>query len=162
MMQLSIFDSTNQSESGIPPLPERVLCVSLWMPYAELVVCGVKTIETRTWPWPYPPSWLVIHEAKHTDRAAESRLRSRIVSMREQRSLSEPRVGCGGAAIGMVYVKGCRPLEPRDEEAACFYASSPPRHAWLLGHPSVFRQPVTMRGPQKFIYLPRETVLAAL
>lgn len=161
MTQLSMFLPRAAVGPGLPPLPERVPCISLWAPYAELVVYGEKTIETRTWPWPYAASWLVIHEAKHVDREAERRLELRIRAMRE-RHAAWPKAGRGVAATGLVYVAGCRPLLPADEEAACFYASDPPRFAWTLDHSHVFRRPVAMRGPQKFVYLPRETVLVAL
>ena len=161
-MQLSMFLPHAADVPGLPPLPERIPCISLWTPYAELVVYGEKTIETRTWPWPYDASWLVIHEAKHVDREAERRLAPRIQAMREKHAALGQRQGGTGQATGLVYVTGCRPLLPADEEAACFYASDPPRFAWTLDHSHVFRRPVAMRGPQKFVYLPRETVLAAL
>lgn len=84
MVNLCLFDdqdSVQGGESGrvetLPfPLPERVRVISLWEPYASLVVNGRKTIETRKWPWPYDASWLVIHAAKRLDKSVCRRLRS--------------------------------------------------------------------------------------
>jgi hypothetical protein len=39
--------------------------ISLWQPWASLVVLGEKRIETRSWRWPKDlPSFLAIHAAK--------------------------------------------------------------------------------------------------
>jgi hypothetical protein len=139
-----------------PPLPDRALCISLWEPYASLVVTGVdgrrKTLETRKWEWPYPPSWLVIHAAKHVDLGACKRLGLRTTGYPT------------GSLLGLVYVAGpSRPLIPEDEEEACFY--EPGRFAWPLdpGRARPFARPVPIpRGPQKFVYLPRTDVLRHL
>lgn len=140
-----------------PPLPERVPCISLWEPYASLVLAGVKTIETRTWPWPYPPGWLAIHRAKHVDAEALRRLRARL----QEGGLSEQAIREGlGAVGGLMYVTGSRPLLPADEHAACFYA--PSRYAWPLEKARRFKAPIVMRGPQKIVFLPRERVIEAL
>lgn len=148
-----------RDDSGLePPLPARVPCVSLWQPYAELVIAGVKTIETRTWPWPYAPGWLAIHEAKHVDREAERRLAKRIAKTRDDLCSWGP--ARGGSVIGLVYVAGCRGLIEEDEADACFYA--PNRHAWLLVKPTPFARPIVMRGPQKFVFLPRARIVDAL
>ncbi len=43
--------------------------ISLWQPWASLVVFGEKKIETRGWKWPGDlPSFLAIHAAKKWDR----------------------------------------------------------------------------------------------
>ena len=130
-------------------LPTLVRVISLHEPYASLVVDGVKTIETRTWPWPYDPSWLVIHAAKKVDREACQRL-----------DLPHG-IYMGGALLGLVWVAGpSRPLLPEDEKAACFYA--PDRFAWPLEHARRFVAPVLFRGPQKFSSVACNVVLQAL
>lgn len=136
-----------------PPLPASIPCVSLWEPYASLVIAGIKTIETRTWQWPYPPGWLAIHRAKHVDKSAESRLAKLLAG----RGIV---YGLPGSVGGLVYVTGCRPLIPADEQAACFYA--PNGFGWALKWPRVFARPIVMRGPQKFVYLSRESIEEAL
>ena len=140
-----------------PPLEERVLVISLWPDYAALVIAGVKTLETRTWPWPYPPRWLVIHVAKREPSPADTtRLAAKLE--RVPPVLREAR----GALLGLVYVAGpSRPLQPEDADAACFY--EPGRFAWPLAQPTPFAKPVPVpRGPQKFSGLPRADVLRFL
>lgn len=138
-------------DGGLPhPLPDRVRVISLWEPYASLVVDGCKTLETRTWPFPYPPSWLVVHASKHIDRGACARL-----------GLDPENFTTRGVLLGLVWVGGpSRPLLPTDEIAACFY--EPGRYAWPLEHARRFKTPYTMRGPQKFASVSRDVVLDAM
>jgi len=136
-----------------PPLEERVLVLSLWPPYAALVIAGVKTLETRTWPWPYPPRWLVVHVAKRPMSAAdEQRLADKLDLV------PAPLLRARGAMLGVVRVAGpSRELQPEDADAACFY--EPGRYAWPLESPIPFPSPVPLaRGPQKFASLPRAKV----
>lgn len=130
-------------------LPPRVRVISLWEPYATLVVDGVKTIETRTWNWPYEPSWLVIHAARHFAKDVGKRL-----------GITLKQCSPGKELIGMVWVKGSRPLLPEDEKAACFY--EPGRFAWLLEASRRFTKPIPFRGPQKFASVERDVVINVL
>jgi hypothetical protein len=159
-VQVDMFDAAPiresapvRSELGATDYPEMLRVISLWEPYASLVVNGVKTIETRTWAWPYPPSWLVIQAAKHFDKEAFIRLRL----PEAYREAALP----GGCLIGLVWVSGpSRPLLPDDERPACFYA--PNRHAWPLAKARRFAHPIPFRGPQKFSHVERHRVLEAL
>ncbi len=140
-------------------LPEKVPCLSFWQPYAQLVIAGVKTLETRNWPWPYPSGWLVIHEAKHLDRKAALRPREVLSASRDDRAARSD--SHGGKAIGIVWVAApSRQLLPEDEPAACFYEKG--RLAWPLERSLSFAEPIVMRGPQKFVFLECRTVLRAL
>lgn len=140
-----------------PPLEERVLVISLWQPYAGLVVAGVKTLETRTWPWPYEPRWLVVHASKRPmARADEERLADKLDRV------SPPLLLARGALLGLVRVTGpSRPLLHADEDAACFY--EPGRVAWPFASATPFPRPVPVpRGPQKFSSMPRADVVRLL
>lgn len=150
---MTFYLFNRRSDGGLPhPLPDRVRVISLWEPYASLVVDGRKTLETRTWPFPYPPSWLVIHAAKHVDLAACDRL--------GLNPFVRPK-GTAGACIGLVWVSGpSRPLLREDEAAACFYEEG--RYAWPLEHARRFKAPYAMRGPQKFASVSRDVVLDAM
>lgn len=145
---LQLFDApTTQRE-----LPPMVRVIALHDPYASLVVDGVKTLETRTWTWPYSPSWLVIHASKKVDGEACVRLGLNPFTRT---------IGSAGALIGIVWVAGpSRPLLPEDEKAACFYA--PDRYAWPLESARRFAKPVPFRGPQKFASVSRDVVVDAL
>ncbi len=129
-------------------LPERLRVLSLHEPYASLVIDGVKTIETRTWAWPYPPGWLVIHAAKRVNKEACAALNLPDKYMTH------------GRLIGLVWVTDSRLLLPEDEKAACFYAAD--RFAWPLERATRFVRPIRFRGPQKFASIERERVLEAL
>lgn len=157
MSQLSLPTGVPYIADMDPALEERVLVISLHRPYACLVVAGLKTLETRTWPWPYEARWLVIHASKREPVAADvERLAAKIA--RVPPALREAR----GALLGLVRVTGpSRPLLPADEDAACFYEAG--RHAWPLARPTPFPRPVPVpRGPQKFSSLPRADVLRFL
>jgi hypothetical protein len=150
-LQTQLFDKP--PDDNPLDLPERVLCLSLWQPYAGLVVAGVKTIETRTWKWPYPvPSWLVIHAAKSVHPDLDRRLAYKMKRVAPRLKIPI------GAYLGIVRVDACRPLTPQDEEAACVYEEG--LWAWELSNATPFAKPVPVeRGPQKFVRLPRSSVL---
>lgn len=159
-MQLTLDDALQsplvRPLALVPPLPERVLVISLWQPYCCLCIAGIKLLETRTWPWPYDPSWLVLHAAKREpDRATEERLAEKLE--RVPAPLREAR----GALLGLVFVAGpSRPLLPGDEDEACFFEEG--RFAWPLQQPTPFARLVPARGRQKFSSLPREDVVRFL
>ena len=145
MINLQLFDAPTTRRE----LPPMVRVISLWEPYASLVVDGIKALETRTWEWPYSPSWLVIHASKRFDKEAAKRLK-----------LPLGFHVASGVLIGIVWVAGpSRPLLPEDEKAACFYA--PARYAWPLESARRFAKPVPFRGPQKFASVSRDVVIDA-
>lgn len=139
---------------GASLLPDRVLCLALDQPYAGLVVGGTKTLETRSWEWPYSPSWLAVYATRNPDRGAIRRLGS----------LAEPHREPTAAILGLVWIAGCRPMAPGDEAAACFPFEAG-RFVWKVGAAHRFPRPDTShltRGPQKFVYVPRSVIIAGL
>ena len=149
---------SEDGEGVNPPLPSRIPCISLHQPYAELVVAGIKTIETRTWEWPYEPGWLAIHAAQRIQHRGVDWIRRNLPG--KLSANGSGRFAMGGMVTGLVYVTGCRPLVPADEQAACFYA--PGLFAWTLAHARRLKTPIVMRGPQKIVYLDRDRVEEAL
>lgn len=141
-----------------PPLPSRIPCISLHQPYAELVVAGIKTIETRTWEWPYEPGWLAIHAAKRFRTGAVAWM---LGNRPSAFASCQSRMKVTGAVIGMVYVAGCRAFVRDDEFAACL-AYEPKLFSWPLAHARRLKNPIVMRGPQKIVYLDRNRVEEAL
>ena len=137
-------------------LPERVWTISLWRPYAGLVMAGLKTLETRTWVWEHGVAWLGIWAALHVDVEAMKRLGP----------LAAAHVGPGQVLLGIVEVTGCRPLLPEDEPQSLFYA--PKRWAWTLRRPMIFTRPITVAEaglkmlPQKFARVERKHIVEAL
>jgi hypothetical protein len=93
-------------------LPERVPMLALHARFARRVELGIKTIETRTWPWPYPPGWLVICASKALGGVPL-----------DPPGVTVPDEECPLQALTcLVWIAGSRPLLPEDERAACFYA----------------------------------------
>ena len=147
-----LFDSRTPNPLG---LPAEVLCLALNQPYADLVVGGVKTLETRTWAWPYPPSWLAIYATLTPDKAAMRRLHAEY-----QCVLAAPL----GGIVGVVWIAGCRLMAPGDERAAC-YSFEAGRFVWPVERPYRFGAPNRThlaRGPQKFVRVPRAVIIAGL
>jgi hypothetical protein len=124
--------------------------------FARRVELGIKTIETRTWPWPYPPGWLVICASKALGGVPL-----------DPPGVTVPDEECPLQALTcLVWIAGSRPLLPEDERAACFYAEG--RFAWPISKLHRFPRPVPLaelgltRAPQKFQHLDRAVVVRAL
>ena len=136
-----------------------VMAISLHGPYAQLVACGLKTIETRAHRTHHRGP-LLICSTLTLDVAARDRI-AKIVyacTAESDEKYLRPLLAHGfelerpaGMALALVDVVGCRPLLPEDEPAAWFYA--PGRWAWELanarrvkpfkvrGMPGMFRVP---------------------
>lgn len=142
-------------------LPEKVMLISLDQPFAGLVADGVKTIETRTWPWPYQAGWLAIYATLHPRTAVIKKL------------------GCYqyaeqlGAVLALVWIGGCRPMVEADEQAAqislaevaalCARKGRGSPQAWIVGVAHKLARPIVLaRGPQKFARISRDKIAAAL
>jgi hypothetical protein len=143
--------------SSLPPipsldtLPERIRTISLHRPYAGLVASGLKSLETRMWPWPYEAGWLVIHESKSIDKEAMTRIGD----------VAKQHVGVGGVAVALVWVGGCRKMVVADEERAMIGVIEG-RWVWEILARYPFTNQIPMVGRQKFWSTPREEVLASL
>lgn len=93
--------------------------LSVKQPWANLIACGRKTIETRTWPTSY---------------------RGRIAIVSSKRPAIEP----AGCAVCLATVADCRPMRRSDEAAACceVYHGA---YAWLVEDVEPV-EPVPLRG----------------
>lgn len=80
------------------PLVADVHVLSVRQPLAGLIVRGSaghrKTIESRPWPWPFEPSWLVIHVPHRIDTEA----------LRRFGALGEVHLEPRGVLLGMAWV----------------------------------------------------------
>jgi hypothetical protein len=141
-----------------------VRLISLWLPYAWLVfgedgAPGPKSLETRTWEWPYEPSWLAVYATQDPDRSAYARIFGanwRNVLHQHQAA------GAVGTILGVVWIAGCRPMRPTDVTAACI-DFDPKRFVWIIGASHRLENPIRLRrGPQKFASCSRDAIAAAL
>ena len=107
--------------------------LSLWQPWASLLVAGVKQIETRSWPIRHRGP-LLIHAASHWTRAEDEICRrepfaSALAGLRvqwtpgERRNFRRPALPFG-AIVGRVDVVDCFPTE-------LVTVSRVIRHCWM-------------------------------
>lgn len=84
----------------------KALCIK--QPWASMIKCGEKTIETRTWKTKYRGDLLII--------ASKNPAISGLPS---------------GEAIAIVKLRDCRPMKKTDENAACcdIYDNA---YSWIL------------------------------
>lgn len=106
-------------------------CLVVRQPWAELIACGRKTVEVRTWTTHYRGP-LVILAAARVDASPHAQ--------------RWPGVGSNalGCAVAIVELNDVRQATPRDSKQACVKIApldmfSPPTFSWLLG--SVRRTP---------------------
>lgn len=132
--------------------------VSLWQPWADWVVWGVKTIETRSWPAPekLAGQWLAIHAAKKFDKQApltELELSEHRLQYHTKRQ---------GAIVGAAWLervarlseadwrrwqrRHCCPLEWWDER----------KFGWFVAKAITFNTPIPCTGHQRLWVLPAE------
>ncbi|HVS73124.1 MAG TPA: ASCH domain-containing protein [Phycisphaerae bacterium] len=145
-------------------------CLSLWQPWATLVVIGAKKFETRSWPTSHR-GWLLIHAAKKRDRES---LRDAIEDVffsdpLKKAGYADPEMLPFGAIIGMVALESCRlihhdntmgysshRLPDYPERALGNFA--PGRFAWELRDFGRFSRPVPFKGCQGIFDVSEELV----
>jgi hypothetical protein len=158
-------------------------CLSLWQPWATLVVIGAKKFETRSWPTRYRGP-LLIHASKRRDRDSldligESPFREALRPVFNA-SLSGKSLADSlpyGAIIGVVNLKDChaihedgtmgwpryigdvhRPLPIPESPEFDFGNYAPGRFAWELHWAYQLRRPVPLKGWQGIFNVPGEVV----
>ncbi len=133
--------------------------ISLWQPFAMLVVLGLKQYETRHWDTSYR-GLLGIHAARHWTKQDEAMLRSFIDEFKLDASFGSPLrdtlSGSGkyfGSLIGTVRVVNTYPTESLTHisyREFCFGDYSAKRRGWLLNSATLFKEPIPMIGHQGF------------
>jgi hypothetical protein len=156
-------------------------CLSLWQPWASLVISGAKRFETRSWSTAYR-GLLVIHAAKKWDAdlaylcatepfkaALEAAGIAFSADLRDcQRGWNLP----FGALLGAVELVGCHRTEEINRtnmEASLLPDGGPPwigktehafgdyspgRFAWLLRDPRPFPEPIPYAGARNLFDVP--------
>jgi activating signal cointegrator 1 len=132
--------------------------ISLWQPWATLLISGVKKIETRDWPLRYN-GWLAIHAAKKWDRQIEQAclepgLREAIVAA-DPHGRFAPQHWSRGAIVGMVNITKVVKYEDSlrhklaltTRERACGLYE-PGRWLWICNTAIAFKEPVPWKGSQ--------------
>ena len=143
------------AQPSVPP--SRVTLWSMWQPFAGLVAAGLKTLETRMFPWPVAarpyPSTLLICSTARADTEALKRFEAGIPpGLRDDTSL-----WLDSAALALVDVTGCRPLMGHDYARSWYWDPEgderehpgKTRYAWTLGNLRRVR-PFAVAGGQGF------------
>lgn len=130
--------------------------LSIWQPWASLIISGEKKIETRSWPAPYSirGTRIAIASTKtilpdQRQAVAEEDFRMHYAETGLPAMADLP-MGC---VLGSVVVEGCREIDSEfmqeldgQEEAFGWYG--PGRFAWFLKDPEPLDRPVVVRGGQ--------------
>lgn len=135
------------------PMP----AISLWQPWATLIVIGAKRIETRDWPAPrkFWGQRIAIHAAKHWTRE-EHEIASEGYFIEALRTVPGPNVP-RGCVVGTVILVRCvqiigeppeRPKFGTQEHAFGNYEEG--RWMWLMSDPIRFERPIPCVGRQGF------------
>jgi hypothetical protein len=130
--------------------------ISVWQPWASLIILGHKFIETRGWPAPKSLIDETIGIAATSQLKAEQRIAMQDPEFkRYYDELDMPPLDAlpYGAVIGTVRLHSCEVMteefmaDVTGEEKA-FGIWAPGRYAWRLRYPKAFERPVPVRGMQ--------------
>lgn len=131
----------------------RVKAISLWQPWASLIVLGEKRYETRSWaPALKRGDWLLIHAAKKWSGELLAYCKDPLVAETLAKwGITDPKSQLPfGAALGLCrYIAAWKTddfIPLRKERKLGDY--SPNRFAWELELVHVFDKPVQMTGAQ--------------
>jgi len=152
--------------------------ISLWQPWATLVVTGHKQIETRGWNTQYRGPILI-----HASKKWNSELHETVGNIGAEPILKEMgysgtyKRGEGGwvtnlplgAIIGVVYLEETAPTNHwlsifgdiiktgpatrfagKEDKERAFGDYGPDRYGWLLSNPIQFKEPIPAKGMQGF------------
>jgi hypothetical protein len=109
-----------------------VKVLTVQQPWASLLICKRKTIETRTWSRPFR-GLLGIHAGKTIDPYGPLY------------RVADPKLLPLGALLGTVEVVEIRPMTTADEEAAmCDWREG--LFAWVVTNATMFDKPIPMLG----------------
>lgn len=130
--------------------------ISIWQPYASLIVHGHKFTETRSWPAPKSIIKTRIAIASTKVIRPEQRAVMQDPEFRkfyDQTGLPGLDDLAHGAILGFVNLHSCDVMTEEDllditDEERMFGVWEVGRYAWRLRHPEAFEQPVRARGQQ--------------
>lgn len=138
----------------------RTACISLWQPWASLLMSGVKLHETRTWSPPIKllGERIIIHSAKRP--ILFQKLSDELIEVIRGLDLSPPGLPLArdvwplGKALGtaeLISFDRTERITPgHTDHAAGDW--TPGRYAWLFDNRTPFSEPRPMRGQQGIYY----------
>lgn len=130
--------------------------LSIWQPWASLIITGKKKIETRSWPAPHSiiGQKIAIASTK-TIRREQREAEADQAFIQHYAATSLPSFDKLplGSVLGTVCVESCRMidsdfLQTLSEQEEAFGWYGPGRYAWFLSEPELFETPIPARGRQ--------------
>jgi activating signal cointegrator 1 len=134
--------------------------ITIWQPYASLLILGLKQYETRSWETNYRGP-LIIHAAKRWDDTREMDC-DRVTTLmhihdidpqtftdEQKKHFFSPLANTLGKAIGVVDLIDCQPMTDGGsgfENAVGDFG--PGRFGWKSANPRIFDPPVSAAGKQ--------------
>lgn len=139
--------------------------LTLWQPWASLVILGAKQFETRGWFTSYRGTLVITAAAKHPKEYFNELDPDMIDAAREALGVVDFGELPRGCALGTVELRDClkvnqlgsllisaqsgiRALRTLSRREMLFGDFSPGRFAWALENPEPFDSPVPVRGKQ--------------
>jgi len=127
--------------------------LTLWQPWASLIIWGEKEIETRGWQRPYR-GLLAIHAAKTPptlDLMSDTARRNAKAAM-TQHNVTLNALPLG-AVLGIVELRVIRPIPSNAKDLISpkefhFGDYTPGRYAWFVKVVEVFPRPIPAKGMQ--------------
>jgi activating signal cointegrator 1 len=143
--------------------------LSLWQPWAQGIVLGLKSIETRSWFTSYRGP-LLIHAAKRwteEEAAAQAFLAEKALSLLGYDHAAAIAMGIEGrpplgAVVALAELDDCFNTEPMvrhgvvDELELAFGDFRPGRYGWCLGDVRPLPEPIPWPGKQGLWDAPRD------
>lgn len=140
--------------------------LTIWEPYASLLVMGMKEFETRGWETKYRGP-LLITAAKRYDNARKDDI-DRVVTILRQHGMDSQAEKlfelCGrsiGCAVGVVKLAYCKPMMDGGsglENAVGYFGEG--RFGWKRDEPRMFESPLPVVGKQG-LWVPSQELIDA-
>jgi len=135
--------------------------MSLWQPWASLMVHGHKRNETRSWSIEYRGR-VLIHAAKRFQQEEREICIYAPFAPCLARHYNKLKDIPLGAIIGSVHIVDCVPtnwaVSRITDQERHFGNYADGRFAWITENPVAFKEPVPFRGQQGFFNVPDELV----
>jgi len=146
---------------------ETVKCITLWQPWASLIVMGRKKIETRGWECSYRGR-LLIHAAKRMDTALAFCHKPPFNKYVSLANLPYGAIVGEVQLVGMHSISSLRDRIPAikshhivgdqliltDSEEYAFGDYSLGRYGWILENPIRYANPIPYKGQQGMFNVP--------
>lgn len=123
-------------------MSQTIKCLSVWQPWAWLIVNGHKNVENRGW-WTRYRGPLLIHASKKMDLDAGRRM-----MYRDGFNTAELPLGC---IVGQVEIVDCTLKKSSKWH-------NPDQYGWYLRNAIAFDKPIPYRGRQGLFDVPVSVV----